>query len=295
MAGGNPIKNLIVCSHYIEIALNLNRNDTFCNTANDCCKLRWCSSESLIICHTILNVNKATWAQPKETWIQYMKKRSTSVNIVANYLGSKDSFRRHLKTIHYSKTRDHSCSLCGFSTVRLNSIRRHLKSSQHSKRARDVTKYILDFLNSSREKSPIETRPCQADPSTGNSYIYQQTMPKNKEKFPWVLHTLDTALMPSRVHKWWYLLVKDPINIPFDSTQKLEDHRLDYYSPSLTKDLSELNAMLCTQLETEGTNQTNHIWTNRWHNPRSPRRGYPSLRMDNFRLYRNYRWLLIGA
>ena len=81
-------------------------------------------------------------------------------------------------------------------------------------------------------------------------------MPKNKEMFPWILHNIDTAPMPPRVHKPQYLLVKDPINIPFDSIEKLEDPRLDYYSPrnspSLTKNLSELDAMLCTQLETEG-------------------------------------------
>ena len=36
---------------------------------------------------------------------------------------------------------------------------------------------------------------------------------KTKEMFPWILHALDTAPMPSRVHKPHYLLVKDPINI----------------------------------------------------------------------------------
>ena len=60
----------------------------------------------------------------------------------------------------------------------------------------------------------------------------------------------------NREHTSRYLLVKDPINIPFDSTEKLEDPILDYYSPRnsprLTKDLSELDAMLRTQLETEG-------------------------------------------
>ena len=75
--------------------------------------------------------------------------------------------------------------------------------------------------------------------------------------FPWILHTPDTALMPPRVYKPQYRLVKDPINIPYNSTEKLEDPRLDYYSPrnSLNKDineLSELDAMLHRQLETEG-------------------------------------------
>ena len=72
-------------------------------------------------------------------------------------------------------------------------------------------------------------------------------MPQNKEMFPWILHTLDTALTPPRVHKPQYLLVKDPINIPYNSTEKLEDPRLDYYSPrnspSLTKDMSELSEL----------------------------------------------------
>ena len=147
--------------------------------------------------------------------------------------------------------------------MRLDSIRRHLKSNHHSKRARDVTSYIMDFLDPPKAKAPIKTRPYQADPSTSNSYIYQQTMPKNKEMFPWILQALDTAPMPPRVYKPRYLLEKDPINIPFNSTEELKDPRLDYYtprtSPSLTKDyseLSELDAMFHAQLETEGVTTT---------------------------------------
>ena len=98
----------------------------------------------------------------------------------SHLLGSIDSFRRHLKTISYSKTREHQCSICSFSIERLDSIRRHLISNHHSKRARDVTKYMLDFLNPPKAKAPIETRPYQADPSIYNSYIYQQSKPKNK-------------------------------------------------------------------------------------------------------------------
>ena len=53
--------------------------------------------------------------------------------------------------------------------------------------------------------------------------------------------------MPPRVHKHCYLLVKDPINIPFNSTEDLKDPRLDYYtprtSPSLEKDYSELSEL----------------------------------------------------
>ena len=88
-------------------------------------------------------------------------------------------------------------------------------------------------------------------------------MPKNKEMFPWILHALDTALMPPKVYKPWYLLVKDPINIIFNPTEELKDPRLDYYtprtSPSFTKDYSELNeldAMLHVQLEEVTTTTT---------------------------------------
>ena len=61
-----------------------------------------------------------------------------------------------------------------------------------------MTKYIMDFLNPPRERSPIETRPYQADPSIRNSYIYQQTMLKNMEMFPWILHSLDVPPMPPK-------------------------------------------------------------------------------------------------
>ena len=99
-----------------------------------------------------------------------------------------------------------------------------------------MTTYILDFLDPPKVKA-LEISNYKADPSTSNSYIYQQTMPKNKEMFPWILHTLDTALMPSRVYKPCYLLAKDPLNIPLDATEKekLIDPRIEDYpltSPS---------------------------------------------------------------
>ena len=111
--------------------------------------------------------------------------------------------------------------------MRLDSIRRHSKS----KKGRGITSYIMDFLDPPQVKAHTETRHYQADPSTSNSYIYQQTMPNNKEMFLSILHALDTALMPPRVHKPRYLLVKDPINSPFNSTEDLKDCRLDYYTP----------------------------------------------------------------
>ena len=121
-----------------------------------------------------------------------------------------------------------------------------------------MTKYIMDFLDPPRERSPIETRPYQADSGTRESYIYQQTMLKNKEMFPWVLHSLDVPLMPPKVQKPHYLLVKEPINIPYDSVEQLEDPRLNNYSPRSSisvshynDSISELDAMLHKEHETE--------------------------------------------
>ena len=62
----SPNKNL---QHCITLYMKhtLNRNDTFCNTNNNGCKMRQPSGELLIIYYTIPNVNKAIQAQPKQT------------------------------------------------------------------------------------------------------------------------------------------------------------------------------------------------------------------------------------
>ena len=63
--------------------------------------------------------------------------------------------------------------------------------------------------------------------------------------------------MPPEVHKPHYLLVKEPINIPYDSIEQLEDPRLNYYSPRSSSishyndSISELDAVKWRELETE--------------------------------------------
>ena len=52
-------------------------------------------------------------------------------------------------------------------------------------------------------------------------------------------------------------MVKEPINIPYDSIEQLEDPRLNYYSPKSSSinhyidSISELDAMLQRERETE--------------------------------------------
>ena len=167
-------------------------------------------------------------------------------------LSNLDTFRRHLKVIHYSKTRAHSCSICGLKTKRYDSIRRHLRTNKHREKARVINNYILDFLDPPKVKA-IEKSSYKADPSTTNSYLYQQTMPKDKEMFPWVLQALETAPDPERIYKPQYLLNKDTIPIPLEPKETLKDPRIERESTSPSwvdsSELSELDQMLRSKLE----------------------------------------------
>ena len=71
--------------------------------------------------------------------------------------------------------------------------------------------------------------------------------------------------MPPKVYKPHYLLVKEPIKIPYHSVEQLEDPRLNYYSPRSSSIghyddcISELDTMLQRELETDvpGKNSIN--------------------------------------
>ena len=67
------------------------------------------------------------------------------------------------------------------------------------------------------EKTRLETKAYQADPTNMNSYIYQQSLPKNKEIFPWILRKLDTQPRNSRPY-----YQPDPINIPLETNETHE-------------------------------------------------------------------------
>ena len=65
----------------------------------------------------------------------------------------------------------------------------------------------------------LDTKPYQTDPSQVNSYVYQQTLPKNKEVFLWILHELDTLSRRSRPY-----YIKESI-IPQEEEIHLPDPR----------------------------------------------------------------------
>ena len=66
-----------------------------------------------------------------------------------------------------------------------------------------------------------------------NSYIYQQSLLKNKEIFPWILHKLDTQPKTSRPYHQL-----DPIIIPLESTEPLQD--LEATQTSLSEEIDHL-------------------------------------------------------
>ena len=77
----------------------------------------------------------------------------------------------------------------------------------------------LDPLETPK-KTRLETKLYQADPTNMKSYIYQQSLPKNKEIFLWILHELDTQPKNSRPY---YQL--EPIIIPLETNDSLQDPR----------------------------------------------------------------------
>ena len=96
-----------------------------------------------------------------------------------------ESLKRHLKS-HNNK---YNCPECKYSSPRRDTLNRHTKTHQRQL----LSSFEAQIPELPRpETSRIETRAYQADPMNINSYIYQQSLPKNKEIFPWILHELDT-------------------------------------------------------------------------------------------------------
>ena len=134
-----------------------------------------------------------------------------------------ESLKRHLKSHNNNK---HYCLECNYNSLRKDTLKRHTKT--HQRQLLSNFEAIPKIPKTSRY-SCIETRAYQADPKNTNSYIYQQSLPKNKEIFPWILHELDTQTRHSRPYHQ-----PEPITIPLEATEPLQDLR-----PQPTTSLSE--------------------------------------------------------
>ena len=125
-------------------------------------------------------------------------------------LGSEDTFKRHWK-LHVADTTN-QCP-CGYKSPRLDAFRRHLSTKVHHTK-------VSTYRETPRLKVmyKLETRPYQVNPNSVSGYLYQQTIPKNKEPFPWILQVLDA---PTRISRPYY--TEDPIIIPLKPTEPLPD------------------------------------------------------------------------
>ena len=92
-----------------------------------------------------------------------------------------ENLNRHLK----NHTNIYNCPECKYSSLRKDTLKRHSKTHKRQ---------VLSNLDvpETPQKTRVETKSYQVDPTNMNSYIYQQSLPKNKEIFPWILHELDT-------------------------------------------------------------------------------------------------------
>ena len=135
-------------------------------------------------------------------------------DLLCHICGKMFNYMENLKRHLVSHGNKHACPDCKYSSTRKDALKRHSKT--HNKQ-------FLSNLNQrpdeSNEKTRLETKAYQADPTNMNSYIYQQSLPKNKI-FLWILHELDTQPRNSRPY---YQL--DPIIIPLETDELLQDPR----------------------------------------------------------------------
>ena len=89
---------------------------------------------------------------------------------------SKEASKNHINS--------YNCPECKYSSLRKDTLKRHSKTHRRQD--------LLSNLEPPKtpEKTRLETKLYQADPTNMNSYMYQQSLPKNKEIFPWILHKL---------------------------------------------------------------------------------------------------------
>ena len=79
----------------------------------------------------------------------------------------------------------------------------------------------------------------------------------------------DNTKGPEKIYKSHYLLTKEPLNIPLESTEEIKNPRLENYpstSPSWvdSSELSELDQMLRAQLETTDTSTEERTLAIQW-------------------------------
>ena len=101
--------------------------------------------------------------------------------------------------------------MCTYHSPRMDAIRRHLL--RHKTDREPPTSTMARRL---------ETKPYHMNPTLVNSYLYQQTVPKNIEAFTWILQEFDA--LPPKSSRPYY--INEPIIILLKAVKQLPDPRL---------------------------------------------------------------------
>lgn len=220
----------------------------------------------------LLKINTSTAGEMFE-----LKKQANKVflcDICGTSINTQKNFTRHLQEQHGTGV-TYDCTGCNFSTKRLENLRVHLKSEKHGKvvkRLREIEIQTAPFQfkrqkpnekeapkkQNEEQKTPKEPEPMTSrkyfqEPVSTESYIYQQTLKKNKTPPIWIMNQLDTP-----IKNVWQQKKKGPTKIPLHSIQKQIDPRVSASTSTLSlySNVSELSQM-AEQLE-EIINGQNH-------------------------------------
>ena len=137
-------------------------------------------------------------------------------HICGNMFSHMDTLKRHLGNHNNIKF---DCPNCKYSSPRKDALKRHSKRHNRQLLLSNLAQSRPEKMNAN-EKTRLETKAYQAGPTNMNSYIYQQSLPKNKEIFLWILHKLDIQPRNSRPY-----YQPDAVNIPLETNELLQDPR----------------------------------------------------------------------
>ena len=127
-----------------------------------------------------------------------------------------ETLNRHLGS-HQNNT--FNCPNCKYTSPRRDALKRHAKKHIRME-CRSLTAKNYHQTQTKGSKSKIDAKAYQAGIDNVNSYIYQHSLPKNKEIFLWILHELDTQPRNSRPY-----YISEPMIMPQETNETLPDPR----------------------------------------------------------------------
>ena len=143
-----------------------------------------------------------------------------------------ETIKRHLE----SHKNTYNCPKCKFTSLRKDAIKRNSNKYKRTE-CRSLTANNYNQVQPNNQNQPRKSR-IETKPSNINSYVYQQSLPKNKEIFPWILHELNTQ--PRRLSRPYSL--QELITIPHDADthENLTDPRINIDPMGISRELDHI-------------------------------------------------------